>query len=439
MPPSNSSGSNTTNTNPSDALNTTNTNATTTTTLMATTDFDDDWEEWDSSKSPFWIHCLAGSMAGVAEHVLVYPLDTVRTHIQVCAACGNVGQNLGASGQVLQQAAAQATTVSSRKTTTSSSSSSLRSSGGGLHHTNLNLKHHHNNTNLSMLQAFRQLTLAPRMAALEPTTAAAVNASTSTTNTTNGTQQLLHHANTSTRDTLRLWRGVQSVLVGCIPAHALYFGTYELVKAAFWDKWYGSSLAGAAAVFCHDLVLGPLDTVKQRLQLGHYKGLRDALQKMVRHEGVGSLYRSFPVTLATNIPYGMIMVGTNECLKDKFSQGELTLGVTLGASSVAGLVAAATTTPLDRIKTYLQTQQLAPSCMRMDAKACPNRKPTNVVVAANWQQAAVLIYRHEGLGGFVRGIMPRILSHTPAVAISWTTYETCKKYLLLRNNNNHNN
>jgi solute carrier family 25 iron transporter 28/37 len=74
-----------------------------------------------------------------------------------------------------------------------------------------------------------------------------------------------------------------------------------------------------------------LDPVKQRLQLGHYKGLQDALKEMIRHEGIASMYRSFPVTLATNIPYGMIMVGTSECLKDKFSHSssELTLGVTL--------------------------------------------------------------------------------------------------------------
>jgi Mitochondrial carrier protein len=38
-------------------------------------------EEWDGS-SPFWIHSIAGSVAGVVEHTAVYPLDTVRTHIQ---------------------------------------------------------------------------------------------------------------------------------------------------------------------------------------------------------------------------------------------------------------------------------------------------------------------------------------------------------------------
>jgi solute carrier family 25 iron transporter 28/37 len=40
-----------------------------------------DWEEWDASLSPlsFFDHCLAGSFAGVMEHTLLYPLDTVKT------------------------------------------------------------------------------------------------------------------------------------------------------------------------------------------------------------------------------------------------------------------------------------------------------------------------------------------------------------------------
>ena len=44
-----------------------------------------EFEELDGG-SPFWHHGVAGSLAGVAEHVLVYPLDTVKTHIQ-CVEC----------------------------------------------------------------------------------------------------------------------------------------------------------------------------------------------------------------------------------------------------------------------------------------------------------------------------------------------------------------
>ena len=51
-----------------------------------------DWEEWDAASSPlsFGHHCLAGSFAGVAEHTLLYPLDTVKTcwQSQVLGGCG---------------------------------------------------------------------------------------------------------------------------------------------------------------------------------------------------------------------------------------------------------------------------------------------------------------------------------------------------------------
>jgi solute carrier family 25 (mitochondrial iron transporter), member 28/37 len=234
------------------------------------------------------------------------------------------------------------------------------------------------------------------------------------------------------------------MLIGCIPAHALYFSSYEVIKAATLDSQtnevtaYGSALAGGGAVVSHDMIMVPLDTIKQRLQLGHYRGVLHAVRTMMLNEGAFSLYRSFPITLASNIPYGMVMVGTNEHLRRQWSNGgELTLLTTLGASSVAGLVAAATTTPLDRIKTYLQTQQLTPACSvsANPPDSCPLKAtlPENheTVVVRNWKQAALRIYTNEGAAGFFRGMLPRLLSHTPAVAISWTTYETAKKYLKL--------
>ena len=442
--------------------------------------FDEEWEEWDGN-SPFWVHCVAGSMAGVAEHVLVYPLDTVRTHIQVCAACNFNPLTHNAStqaatmaagkeavpGAILQQAAAanspklvvSKSIAASGKSSSSSSKTSRTTTtpkmggwrGGGIFQSTAAGASNANN-NLSMMQAVRQL-VSQQPLALE--TAAAAATASNNNNNHSSLEQLKHAVSSKTKSTqlglTRLWRGVQTILVGCIPAHALYFSTYEIVKAATLDSngevtAYGSALAGGCAVVSHDVILGPLDTVKQRLQLGHYKGLTDALTQMIRNEGVVSLARSFPITLATNIPYGMIMVGTNEVLKDQWTKiqsdnntntennkhSELTLGVTLGASSVAGLIAAATTTPLDRIKTYLQTQQLAPSClMQHHQLPCPynGNSSSKAPIVANWKQAALRIYQQEGPAGFFKGVTPRILSHTPAVAISWTTYETLKRYL----------
>ncbi|KAL3941381.1 MAG: hypothetical protein SGBAC_004266, partial [Bacillariaceae sp.] len=357
--------------------------------------FDDDWEEWDGT-SPFWYHCVAGSLAGVAEHALVYPLDTVRTHIQVCAACIH-NPNAAASKQLSNGLMGQSSVL--QKAASSGASN-----------------------NVGVWQTIRQLMNQP--IALEGGGSAVVAVKPSAAGIS------------------RLWRGVHSIIVGCIPAHALYFSTYELIKHATLDKdghvtTYGSAMAGAVSAFSHDVVMGPLDTVKQRLQLGHYRGLTHALSTMISNEGFVSLYRSFPVTLASNVPYGMIMVGTNEFLKDRWTEtGEkLSLEVTLGASSIAGLAAAGVTTPLDRIKTYLQTQQLTPACSVSSTppKNCPLTSSTSKItqkpIVAGWKEAAIRIFETEGTAGFFRGVTPRILSHTPAVAISWTTYESAKEYL----------
>jgi hypothetical protein len=39
---------------------------------------DEDWEEWDPSKGSFMHHMIAGSCAGVMEHVAMFPLDTYK-------------------------------------------------------------------------------------------------------------------------------------------------------------------------------------------------------------------------------------------------------------------------------------------------------------------------------------------------------------------------
>jgi hypothetical protein len=41
-------------------------------------EFDDDWEEWDPHQSSFLTHTIAGSCAGVMEHVGMFPVDTYK-------------------------------------------------------------------------------------------------------------------------------------------------------------------------------------------------------------------------------------------------------------------------------------------------------------------------------------------------------------------------
>jgi len=48
-------------------------------------DFDDEFLEWEEREEdiPYLAHCLAGSVAGITEHVTMLPVDTIKTHMQV--------------------------------------------------------------------------------------------------------------------------------------------------------------------------------------------------------------------------------------------------------------------------------------------------------------------------------------------------------------------
>jgi solute carrier family 25 iron transporter 28/37 len=46
-----------------------------------------EWEEWNPNKISFRNHMIAGSIAGLAEHVSLFPFDTIKTHVQ-CQKCG---------------------------------------------------------------------------------------------------------------------------------------------------------------------------------------------------------------------------------------------------------------------------------------------------------------------------------------------------------------
>jgi hypothetical protein len=104
--------------------------------------------------------------------------------------------------------------------------------------------------------------------------------------------------NNSNAGVKRLWRGVQTMFEGCIPAHALYFSSYEAIKSTCTDDHRQqhreenhvghdtlspaqAMIAGKVATLLHDFVMTPMDTMKQRMQLGHYDNLRRAFANIV--------------------------------------------------------------------------------------------------------------------------------------------------------------
>ena len=318
----------------------------------------DDFEtdEWSPDKGSFLNHAIAGSLAGVAEHSVMFPVDTIKTMMQVQRA------ELAADTGVV-----------------------------------------------SLLQQ---------------------------TVRTQGSQ--------------RMWRGVQTMFTGCVPAHGAYFTIYETLRPALGRALArlttSNSAAGAAAAaagppaaiasgaavavatMAHDVIMTPMDVCKQRLQLGYHRNsVIDCACAIMRAEGPRAFMISYPVTLGMNVPYALVMGTSNELLRRRINPtGEHSLSTYLLAGAGAGSLAAAVTNPLDVIKTRLQTQR----CQTQPAAAvgtCPT--PIRRLAYTGVLHTFTAIWREDGVRGFARGAQARVLVHAPSVAICWTTYEAGKQLL----------
>ncbi|KAI5481419.1 mitochondrial RNA splicing protein [Pseudohyphozyma bogoriensis] len=221
----------------------------------------------------------------------------------------------------------------------------------------------------------------------------------------------------STEGTKRLWRGVASVILGAGPAHAVYFGTYELVKELAGGNEHGYSFvatasAGAAATVAADALMNPFDVVKQRMQVhgSAFKTVRGCFKSVYRTEGLSAFYVSYPTTLTMTVPFTAAQFATYEFLKEKFNPTNTYSPLThVTAGGLAGAVAAAVTNPLDVCKTLLQTRG--------------SSDDQTIRQARGMMDAFRIIWERQGAAGFARGLAPRVLTNMPSNALCWCSYE----------------
>lgn len=137
-----------------------------------------------------------------------------------------------------------------------------------------------------------------------------------------------------------------------------------------------------------------------------YRSIAHCGKTVYRSEGLAAFYVSYPTTLCMSIPYAALFYpayeATGKIINPTGKYDPLTHCV---AGGLGGAFAAAATTPLDVIKTLLQTR----GC----AREAEIRGVRGIV------DAATIIRRKHGLGGFFRGVRPRILTMSPSSALSW--------------------
>ncbi|KZT59902.1 mitochondrial carrier [Calocera cornea HHB12733] len=229
----------------------------------------------------------------------------------------------------------------------------------------------------------------------------------------------------STEGLRTLWRGVASVIVGAGPAHALYFGTYEIVKEATGGNRPGHhklttriAWAGACATIAHDALMNPFDVIKQRMQLygSSYRSVTQCARSVYQNEGMIAFYVSYPTTLMMTVPFTAIQFSTYESMKKFLNpQGTYSPLTHVMAGGIAGGVAGAITTPLDVAKTLLQTRGTSDDIRIRNARGMVD--------------AFKIIWQRNGIWGFSRGLTPRVLTYMPSNALCWLCYEFFSRYI----------
>jgi len=143
-----------------------------------------------------------------------------------------------------------------------------------------------------------------------------------------------------------------------------------------------------------------------QMQNSAYRSVYDCAKTVFRNEGLTAFYVSYPTTLCMTVPFTALQFMTYESLSKVLNpSGSYDPYTHCGAGALAGGLAAGLTTPLDVIKTLLQTRG--------------NSTDVELRSARGLFHTASIIKRRHGYGGFFRGLKPRIVTTMPSTAICW--------------------
>eukprot|EP01095_Lingulamoeba_sp_RSL-Kostka_P011206 TRINITY_DN41_c2_g1_i1.p1 TRINITY_DN41_c2_g1~~TRINITY_DN41_c2_g1_i1.p1 ORF type:complete len:324 (-),score=82.65 TRINITY_DN41_c2_g1_i1:1251-2222(-) len=240
-----------------------------------------------------------------------------------------------------------------------------------------------------------------------------------------------------------LYSGFSSVGLLTVPAHAIYFYTYERSKRIFDEMKIGEKdlkeypnttyfVSGFIAEMFGALVWTPMDLMKQRLQIMSNTAKKPSLielaNSIMKTDGFFGMFRGFTAGILVYGPfvgvYFTVYENYKKILKKRLNlvnDSDMSLINCFIGGGIAGSSAALITNPLDVVKTKLQiTNKNDPNAYR------------------SLTQAIIGTYKTNGIKGFGLGLTARILWCGPSCAITIAAYEKVKVLYssLFSNNNN---
>lgn len=232
-----------------------------------------------------------------------------------------------------------------------------------------------------------------------------------------------------------LYGGYFAAMLGSFPSAAIFFSTYEYTKRTMIGEYQLNETlshltAGFLGDFMSSFVYVPSEVLKTRLQLQgrhnnphfdsgyNYKNLRTAIATIYKTEGVSALFFGYKATLARDLPFSALQFAFYEKFRQwafmleqkEIYKHDLSIANEILTGACAGGLAGILTTPLDVVKTRIQTQ--VPS-------TTSSTKPATLT--SSIFRSLRTVYTSEGFFGLFSGVGPRFV---------WTSVQSSIMLLL---------
>ncbi|XP_037081671.1 calcium-binding mitochondrial carrier protein SCaMC-1-B-like [Pollicipes pollicipes] len=223
---------------------------------------------------------------------------------------------------------------------------------------------------------------------------------------------LLFHPSSELHDILQYWRHSTYLDIGEDLNVPDDFSAEELQQGLWWRHLLAGGVAGAVS----RTATAPLDRLKVFLQVhgkSHFCSIQHCLRHMLNEGGVRSLWRGNGINVLKIAPESALKFMAYEYAK-RALRGDRPRDISIyerfAAGSFAGGFSQTVIYPMEVLKTRLALRRTGQYKGMVDA--------------------AMKIYRAEGLLSFYKGYVPNLLGIIPYAGIDLTVYETLKKRYL---------
>lgn len=224
-----------------------------------------------------------------------------------------------------------------------------------------------------------------------------------------------------------LYGGYLPAILGLVPSTGAFFGTYEVTKRRMLAHGVNENVAYFLAGIFGDLASSvfyvPSEVFKTRFQLQgrhnnpytrgcgyNYRNLRDAFRILAKEPK--TLFYGYKETMMRDLPFSALQFAFYERFRQvalAYFGPDLLIPLELGTGAAAGGLAGVLTTPLDVIKTRIQTATIETAGSHEPYFTASKGPLGRFIHRLSTLSALHSIYKNEGTLGMFLGVGPRFI------------------------------